>query len=392
MTDSPLPQHRPIDETDLAGLISASAREDRFLEFKSEYLPQTDGGKREFLQSIAAFANSRGGDLVLGITQTNGVATALAPLQGIDPDQCRLQIRDLIRLHLRPPLGGVQVEAVPISAGGHVLVVRIPKSWAEPHLLTYNDDRRYYIRDDGGKRPMDNDEVRKSFLAGGSTGVRLRDFRLERCTAILKDETPAPLLRPQRVVLHLLPFEMFSKPRKFVARELFKLCQDVFPIDWSSCSRAFDRDGCCSSGPTPAGKCYGYAYVFRSGAIEAVDTQMLFDAQEPDSKVIRYDILEPGLVEAVRGYLRVLGKLDISPPYALFLSLLNVRGHCMPSAFPGHGGRAIPRDHLYLPEVVLEKVPDSTESALFPVFNSIWNACGFAQSANYDPNGKWNRS
>src|SRR6185437_10738504 len=117
---------------DIERLISSQARENQFIEFKSAYLPDTDGGKKKFLQSVASFANARGGDLILGIQESEGIATGVAPLSHIDPDQARLQILDLIRAHLRPALGGVLVLAVALGSRGFVLVVRIPKSWAGP--------------------------------------------------------------------------------------------------------------------------------------------------------------------------------------------------------------------------------------------------------------------
>jgi predicted HTH transcriptional regulator len=76
MSESPLPQSEPIEEKDLDALIKSEARENRFIEFKSENLLTTDGGRKKFLQSVAAFANSRGGDLVLGMKADGGIARA----------------------------------------------------------------------------------------------------------------------------------------------------------------------------------------------------------------------------------------------------------------------------------------------------------------------------
>ena len=47
----------------------AAARENRFIEFKSDNLLQTDAGGKKLLQSVAAFANARGGDLLLGMAE-----------------------------------------------------------------------------------------------------------------------------------------------------------------------------------------------------------------------------------------------------------------------------------------------------------------------------------
>jgi hypothetical protein len=59
MTEKPLSQNRSLQESDLTALIAAGARENRFLEFKREYLPETPSGKKKFLQAVAAFANIR---------------------------------------------------------------------------------------------------------------------------------------------------------------------------------------------------------------------------------------------------------------------------------------------------------------------------------------------
>lgn len=391
MSDSPLPQDRPVEESDLIALITAAARENRFLEFKSEYLPQTDGGKRKFLQSITAFGNSRGGDLILGMAETGGVASALAPLKDLVPDQCRLQIHELIRVHVQPSLGGVKVEPVTLTAGGHAVVVRVPKSWIGPHILNYGDDRRFYIRDDGGKRPMDYEEVRDGFLGGETTGARLRNFRMERCAAILSDETPRPLAHRSRIVVHLLPFESIALPRRFETRELYTRCDNFFPLNHSGYSRDFDVDGVFTytgPGDKPAP---GYAYLFTSGTIEAVDANWLAPWRDEHERTIPYGATEPKIIAAVEGYLELLGALDVPPPYAFFLSLLNVRGYFMPTGPRySHSGHPINRDHLYISEAVFDVVPNSVSSALFPVFNSVWNACGWAQSLNYDKDGNWN--
>jgi len=105
--------------------------------------------------------------------------------------------------------------------------------------------------------------------------------------------------------------------------------------------------------------------------------------------VIPYSALEQRLIDAVDSYVKLLISLEVFPPYAVFLSLLNVRGYFMPTEPRVIGGLSISRDHLYIPEAVFDSVPDSVATAMFPVFNSVWNACGFPQSLNFDRNGRW---
>ena len=49
----------------------------------------------------------------------------------------------------------------------------------------------------------------------------------------------------------------------------------------------------------------------------------------------------------------------------------------------------IDRDILVLPEVFMENYDDQPASILKPCFDSIWNACGFPRSFNYNDEGEW---
>lgn len=391
MTGSPLPQDRPLTEADLAALITSSAKEDRHLEFKRAWMLADDKGKCEFLKAVSAFANSRGGDLVLGMRSDNGVAVELTPLDLDNPDQARIQIRDLIRAHIRPPLGGVQVEHVLLTGGKHVTIVRTPKSWAGPHMLNYGGERRFYIRDDAGKRAMEFEEVEGSFLTRESIGARLRNFRMERCAAILNDETPRPLTHVSRIVVHVLPLGMFGHPHRLAPDGLFGNCLELRLITDGDASMAFDLDGLLFYQPPRESRAVGYAQVLRNGAIEAVDCHLLSGAW-------RYNPAEdpriPGnyerrLVAAIDGFLKYAASVGVEYPFAVFLTLLNVRGYRMGARAEANDAHAISRDHLFLPELVLNTPPDSVSRAMLPVFNMVWNACGYALSQNFTKDGTW---
>ena len=49
----------------------------------------------------------------------------------------------------------------------------------------------------------------------------------------------------------------------------------------------------------------------------------------------------------------------------------------------------IDRDVLNIPEVLLERFDESPPELLKPIFDSVWNACGYARSSNYDEDGKF---
>ena len=51
----------------------------------------------------------------------------------------------------------------------------------------------------------------------------------------------------------------------------------------------------------------------------------------------------------------------------------------------------IDRDVLFLPDVLIEEPPSDLPRTLRPIFDAVWNACGFVQSLNYDADGNWAR-
>lgn len=51
----------------------------------------------------------------------------------------------------------------------------------------------------------------------------------------------------------------------------------------------------------------------------------------------------------------------------------------------------IDRDILQLPEMIIETYDTKPQEILRPMFDKIWNACGFARSLNFDESGNWTR-
>ncbi len=75
----------------------------------------------------------------------------------------------------------------------------------------------------------------------------------------------------------------------------------------------------------------------------------------------------------------------------VFLTLLGVKGYSM-GLNPEHydtEGYQIDSDILQLPEVIIESYDEVAKNILRPCFNSIWNACGFPRSFNYNDKGEW---
>ncbi|NHO34338.1 AlbA family DNA-binding domain-containing protein [Acetobacter fallax] len=70
-----------ITIAELQSLIDNQIPESRRLEYKRDLWPRNKEGNKEFLKDISAFANSQGGDLIVGIEEVEGQPNALVGVE-----------------------------------------------------------------------------------------------------------------------------------------------------------------------------------------------------------------------------------------------------------------------------------------------------------------------
>lgn len=111
----------PLDEIDCAALqrlIEQQRNEDHSIEYKERLAGNADSEKVPWLlKPICSFANSEGGDLVLGLRSEQG---SPAELVGVDfgadsVDATLLRLDQVIRSSLEPAVMGVRIKAVATS-------------------------------------------------------------------------------------------------------------------------------------------------------------------------------------------------------------------------------------------------------------------------------------
>jgi hypothetical protein len=117
--------HIPLDQIDearLQALNTAGAAESRTIDSERTIYGQTHTDYSEFLADTSSFANTSGGDLVIGMDATNGIPTAITALTTpLDPEILRLE--RFARGRLQPRVANIVFHAVPIEAGGTVLIL-----------------------------------------------------------------------------------------------------------------------------------------------------------------------------------------------------------------------------------------------------------------------------
>ncbi len=384
-----------LTEADLQTLIGQEER--KKLEFKQSLPGNSDGERKEFLADFSSFANAVGGDLLFGVEATNGIATRICGLGQINADAAIQRLESMALSSIAPRIPGVELRAVPLAAGGPVIVARIPRSWAWPHMITFQHSSRFFSRSSVGKYPLDVFEIRTAFAASDSLTQRVRDFRIARLAKIVARETPGPLPEGPALILHLVPFSAFTPGstvdisgtlREWLATRLYPL------VTGGGWNHRFNFDGFVTVA-TAAGtdrRCIGYAQLFRDGCVEAVDLALIEESGQP--QMLAGARLETLIVNGIGRYLSIMRGVGAVPPIAVILTLVGVREHVLygPGQLVQHLyslDLRFDRDDLLPPIVLIEQYDAVIPTVMKPVFDAVWNAGGYPGSPFYDQSGIW---
>jgi len=380
-----------IEEEDLQALIDNSVLERRTMDYKRSLPRMTDSGKKEFLADVSSFANASGGDLIFGIIQDSetGVPKELAGLDIGNVDQEILRLDNLIRGGINPRIPSVKIQPIALSNSKTVLIVRISKSWLSPHCVTFRGHDKFYSRSSNGKYPMDVTELRVAFDTAGKNVERIRKFRENRISNLFANETPMSFYESAKIVLHLIPIIAFDPAQRCDVQKIASHRDKLKPMVCHGWNYRYNLDGFLTYAQDREGKAYSYVQVFRNGIVEAVEGALL----KPSNAKLLIPITdyEEELIKSLPDYLSVLKALNVGLPVFAFLTLFGVKGYSM-GLYKRHWFREIhkiEKEVLFLPEVVIETYEVKVEDVLRPIFDAVWNACGFPKSLNYDDDGKW---
>jgi len=388
---------KPFDEitrADIDALIDNGDSEIKTLEYKRELPGNTSSGKKEFLADVSSFANASGGDVIYGIEaevdkegKTTGAPKKVLPLQGTTPDQAILRLEHMVLNGIRPRFNVriKKIDGYGEDGTGFVILIRIPNSFASPHMVAFDKSSRFYSRNSAGRVQLDVDEIRNAFLATESQEERIRGFIQDRISKIIVGETPVTIPDEGRLVLHLIPMRTFLNNQRL---NLSALDAVFSPIGGASNSSTFNLDGFlrvdCNLDSS-----LGYCQLFFNGGIEAVQANII--RGEGEQRLIASVSYENDVIKAVKSYLQGYRRIEVDTPIVASLALLDcqdavlsVRSYLFRS---GHRPRL--RNVMIFPNVIIDDFDADLTMVLKPIFDSVWNAFGYPRSMNYDDNGMW---
>lgn len=377
-----------IQQQHLQSLIDAKAAETLCVEYKRDTYGSNDDARSEFLADISSFANTSGGDLVIGIDAKEGVPTAFNPFTGgADSELCRLD--QMAQTGLEPRIPKLQMQAVPIASGGSVLIIRAARSYNAPHRVIFKGKNRFWARSSARKYEPNVDELREMITLAPRLAERMRDFRMERIARIAASDTPVPLFDERCLVLHVVPFSAFDLRPPFSLQSALARWHYFGPSAASAATYRINFDGLLTlrNSDTNTTKHRSYVQVFRTGAVEAVTSPVV---QGQDHIVAQ--TLEALIVKSTRVYAPLLHECGAEPPLAVLVSLIGVKGRTLVPGFGYPEHAVIDRDQLHFVEVLLDEVPSGDPDCakrLRQTLDQLANAAGRQSSASFDQFGNF---
>lgn len=387
----PLDTKRLIDlaESDILDLISNGVEEGRETDYKELLKIGSDGDRKEFLADVSSFANASGGHLVLGVAETDGRPTAIKPLTIAGWDAERLRIESLVREGISPRLA-IELAAIPVTPSGHVVVLRIPRSWSSPHMVGFQRSGRFYSRNSAGKYQLDVGELRAAFTAGAQIADAIRTFRQNRLSVIVSGETPIGLPGSAKLIIHCCPYTSTTLGNAIDLRKAYQQTELIRPIYRGGYPHRYNLDGLISFVPDSMNQelAQSYFQLFRDGKIECVDCTLL----RPKERGIPSLAVEAACIACVGRLLALLRALDVEPPVAVMVTLLGVKSYAL-----GLGPTRvldcalIDRDALILAPEIADSYDVNAATLLRPTLDALWNAAGLSGCGDYDDLGKPSR-
>lgn len=396
----------PMNLNDLApshiqALIDSEVPESLMLEYKQQLPTRQTDETREFVYDIAAMANSAGGHIVYGITdrrgedsKSTGIADKLFGVRISNPQAEIDRLTNLIRDSIAPRLTGVVMQPVSCDEGD-ALVIRVPRSWNRPHMVTAGGVNKFFARAATGKYPMSVDEIGRAFSEQSELGERIREWRSHRAELLALGKGPAPLASEVAMLFHVIPADSFSRG---LLRGTWRVTEDeknYMHVPHGPYHPRYNADGfiCLAQTGVTQDATYGYTQMFRSGIVEYVDSNCFWPPMGGTGHMLLAQELEKQMVQCYKDAITRYRKQGRNEALYVGFSLIGIEGkqfffNTMSLAFP----QSTVRQNVFTsPEMLVdpnEPEDQPFEKTLLPLVDTMWQVGGY-QGTPCKRQGAW---
>ena len=396
-----------LNEQRLTEVVTNGREESQTLEYKRSMPFGTWEERLKVLKAVSAFANTFGGDLVIGVEAPGGIPQL--PIVGIpaaEIDGLKLAFESVARDSLDPslPAGTVAFKSIPVGSDGRaVLVARIAQSWLAPHRIGRQGNRDFWTRTNAGKEPMTISQLRDAFVLSGTVREKIREFVHERVNDLAGNAGGPPdapidlhssaLYDSPKFVLHILPIAAFARHDRSIGVVRYReQSSKLAPIATRLHTSMLNLNGVATVGDEKS-TTRGFTQLYREGMLEAVQSvPARLSGGMPPEREMYVGYFERDMRSALSRYLSLLADESIGAPICLYLTLLDASNCRLEYTQEWHfrSPRMVGSSIAVLPEVLIHDISQAeVDKQLKVLFDSLWNCGDSPASPSFDDAGTW---
>jgi len=110
-----------INEEIIQSLKTNETPESRTLEYKKEISLEKREQKKEFLADVSSFANTLGGDLIIGIEEKKGIPIKINGIPIDDIDSYKNRLDSIIRDSIIPNIPFYEIKEIKLQNGNYIV-------------------------------------------------------------------------------------------------------------------------------------------------------------------------------------------------------------------------------------------------------------------------------
>ncbi len=358
-----------IDESHIQDLVASRREEGRYIDFKRDWGDDPWDG---LAKDVCAFANTDGGDIIIGVAEVDRVASKVLGVECGSVDRQIRNAEDGIRSRIESPVYGFRIRNIPRADGAGVFVIRVGISAAAPHRVTKSGI--FYSRGSTGNIEMDIFQVREAFLRGTFAEQAIREFRNIRVKNVLV--TGDYSTWPVTVLLHVISTPSMMRLKMVDASKLYDVADDANSLGQSHpANKQYNLDGVFKFQDSQHS-----VQFFRDGRIEGKMVVALehYNRVSQPGTPIPLARIRNAVSKQLPEYVRALEALGFPPPYAAMLTLVNLTR----SEFAlGSENATFAQPSLEIPEVTIRDAQSSSgDEALEFMMDVLYQAFGLPKA------------
>lgn len=374
---------------DVLNLKKHKVSESKTLDYKwiltiEDTYPNSTESRREFLRDICSFANSDGGDLIIGVKEQKGIPVLIDGMSIEDIDAFKLLCDSLITDGIEPSVS-YDIATVPVQHDSHVIIIRVDKNPVNgPYRVCFKNENRFYGRQSSRKYELGLSDLRSRFNYSVKVKSELEAIREKSVRSIYKKRGPIEdELSDTKLIIHLVP----SLPsEESPLNNLALIKKHLIPLTFEDgrVETTFNFDGFLSKTTTASGLVSSYLQLYSNGVVEIVDGH-LFD-RLPNKKINATHLEHVLYSSMTTHYFHYIANAYSTFPVYCYVTFLNVKGFTIDEVSANPSSHPIEREVLFFDPIIFNQhiLSGQSYSLFIPLFETIWRSFGLVRPSTMD--------